>query len=195
MPDETTAATLQWPAVCGWGYNCLGLDLEVLVRVFAMTVIWAGASLGLGVASVHSQSLGELAAKEKERRKGDTTRVVTEEDLAKRSRAGRTNTSATPSESPSTATPAASPGGKTDDEKRAEARKAWEQRRQQTEAEIEQLTKQIADLQQSLGDTSVSQFGPGRARAAEQLQQAQDKLTAARQRLEDFDEERRRQGF
>jgi hypothetical protein len=168
------------------------------VRVCAMAVIWAGVSLGLGAASVQSQSLGEIAAKQKEQRKGDTTRVVTEEDLAKGNRAGRTNVSAAgaaaPSESPA-ASPGASPAGKSDDDKRADARKAWEERRKQTEAEIEQLSKQADELERSLGDFRVSRVGPNRARAAEQLQQAKDKLAAARQRLDDLDEERRRAGY
>jgi hypothetical protein len=166
------------------------------VRVCAMAVIWAGVSLGLGAASVQSQSLGEIAAKQKEQRKGDTTRVVTEEDLAKGNRAGRTNApaAAASSESPA-AGPAASPAGKSDDDKRADARKAWEERRKQTEAEIEQLSKQADELERSLGDFRVSRVGPNRARAAEQLQQAKDKLAAARQRLDDLDEERRRAGY
>jgi len=168
------------------------------VRVCTVAVIWAGVSLGLGAASVQSQSLGELAAKEKERRKGETTRVVTEEDLAKGNRAGRANApaaeTAAPSGSPAAA-PGAAPAGKTDDEVRAEARKAWEQRRQATETEIEQLAKQTDDLERSLGDFRVSRVGPGRARAAEQLQQAKDQLAAARQRLDDLVEEGRRAGY
>jgi ElaB/YqjD/DUF883 family membrane-anchored ribosome-binding protein len=155
-------------------------------------------SLGLGAANVQSQSLGELAAKEKERRKGDTGRVVTEEDLAKGNRSGRANVPAAGTTAPgesAAAAPAASPTGKTDDEVRAEARKAWEQRKQQTQTEIDQLTKQTEDLERSLGDFRVSRVGPGRARAAEQLQQAKDQLAAARQRLDDLDEEGRRAGY
>ena len=168
------------------------------MRVFAMAVMWAGVSLGLGVSHVQSQSLGELAAKEKERRKGDTTRVVTEEDLAKQ-RGGRADVRAEGATAPSDSSPApkagASPAEKTDDEKRADARKDWEQRRQQAQTEVDQLTKQVDDLQRSLGDLRYSQLGPGRARNAEQLQQAQDKLASARQRLDDLDEERRRNGY
>ena len=171
------------------------------MRLFAMAVIWTGVSLGLGAASAQSQSLGEVAAKEKERRKGDTTRVVTEDDLAKHKGSGRTATSAegtaasSEGDSHSAAGASATPGAKSEEDVRAAARKDWEQRRQQTEQEIDQLTKQADELQRMLSDARYAQFGPGRARNVEQLQQAQDKLAAARQRLDNLDEERRRQGY
>jgi hypothetical protein len=175
--------------------------VEVRVRLFAIAVIWTGVIVGLGAASVQSQSLGEVAAKEKERRKGDTTRVVTEDDLTKHKGSAPTatpaegTTASSTGDSRSAAAASATPGGKSEEDVRAEARKDWEQRRQRTEQEIDQLTKQAEDLQRAVGDPRTVMYGPNRARAAEQHQQAQDKLAAARQRLDDLDEERRRQGY
>jgi chromosome segregation ATPase len=165
-----------------------------------MTVatVLAGFCVGLGVGSVSAQSLGDLAEREKARRKGESKRVITDEDLAKGSRttkaaaddgaAGDTGTAAAKEAGPASK-------GPSEEERREQARKAWEERRKKAEDEVAQLTKQVDELQQQVSDQRVYQLGPNRARRLDDLQQAQDRLAAAQQRLDDLEDERRREGY
>jgi ElaB/YqjD/DUF883 family membrane-anchored ribosome-binding protein len=151
------------------------------------------------------QSLGEIAAREKERQQkvkkktGGAAHVITEDDLRGRgagtySQPG-TGTAGTPSASPS---PGASPGAekaKTDDEIRAEQEKAWRDRLQQAQEEVTRLSTGVEGLQRDLGDPSVGVYGPGRAKAVSRLEEAQKQLAAAKQRVEDLTEEGRRNRF
>jgi hypothetical protein len=169
------------------------------VRAFVTLLIGTSIGLGLGATSVFSQSLGEVAAREKERRKGETKRVVTEEDLAKGSR--RTpateadSGAAASSDGSSRSTAGAAASVTPEKDPRAEAQKDWEKRRQQAEDEVARLTKQVDELQQAVGDQRVYQYGASRTRRLEELKQAQDKLAAAQQKLDDLEEERRREGY
>jgi hypothetical protein len=160
------------------------------MRASVTLLIGTSIGLGLGATSVYSQSLGEVAATEKERRKGEAKRVVTEEDLAKGSRrapATEADSGATASSAAASDTPEKDP--------RAEAQKNWEKRRQQADDEVARLTKQVDELQQSVGDQRAYQYGANRTRRLGELKQAQDKLAAAQQKLDDLEEERRREGY
>jgi ElaB/YqjD/DUF883 family membrane-anchored ribosome-binding protein len=169
------------------------------MRASVTLLIGASIGLGLGATSVYSQSLGEVAATEKERRKGEAKRVVTEEDLAKGSRrapATEADSGATASsDSSSRSTPSAAASDTPEKDPRAEAQKNWEKRRQQADAEVARLTTRVEELQQAVGDQSVDQYGANRVRRMEELKQAQDKLAAAQQKLDDLEEERRREGY
>lgn len=161
--------------------------------------------VALAAAVVWPQSLGEVAAREKERQEkvkrktGGAAHVITENEL--RGRGAGTysqpgTTSATPSASPS---PGASPGAekpKTADEVRADQTKAWRERLQQAQEEVTRLSGIVDGVQRDLADnTSVAVYGPGRARMLNQLDEAQKALAAARQKVDDIQEEGRRMGL
>jgi hypothetical protein len=151
------------------------------------------------------QSLGEIAAREKERQQkvkkktGGAAHVITEDDLRGRgagtySQPGA-GTAATPSASPS---PGASPGAekaKTDDEIRAEQEKAWRDRLQQAQDEVTRLSGIVDGLQRDLGDATVGVYGVGRAKMLNRMDEAQKALAAAKQRAEDLQEEGRRNRY
>jgi hypothetical protein len=161
--------------------------------------------VALAAAVVWPQSLGEVAAREKERQEkvkrkaGGAAHVITENEL--RGRGAGTysqpgTTSATPSASPS---PGASPGAekpKTADEVRADQTKAWRERLQQAQEEVTRLSGIVDGVQRDLADnTSVAVYGPGRGRMLNQLDEAQKALAAARQKVDDIQEEGRRMGL
>jgi len=159
----------------------------------------------LAAAVAWPQSLAEVAAREKERQEkvkrkaGGAAHVITEDDLRGRgagtySQPGA-GSSATPAASPS---PGASPGAekqKTDDEIRAEQEKAWRERLQQAQDDVTRLSAGIDGLQRDLGDPSVGTYGAGRARMISRLEEAQKQLAAAKQKVEDLQEEGRHSRF
>jgi hypothetical protein len=161
-------------------------------------------TLALTAAVAWPQSLGEVAAREKERQEkvkrktGGAAHVITEEDLRGRgagtySQPGAGST-ANPTASPS---PGASPGApqKTDDEIRADQEKAWRERLQQAQEEVTRLQTGVDNLQRDLGDATVGVYGAGRAKAISRLEEAQKMLGAAKQKVEDLQEEGRRSRF
>jgi hypothetical protein len=160
-------------------------------------------AFALAAAVAWPQSLGEIAAREKERqekvkKKSGAAHVITEDDL--RGRGAGTysqpgSDAASPTASPS---PGASPGAakpKTDDELRAEQEKAWRERLQQAQEDVTRLQTGVDNLQRDLGDPSVGVYGAGRARAISRLEEAQKQLAAAKQKVEDLQEEGRRSRF
>jgi hypothetical protein len=162
--------------------------------------------LALAAAVVWPQSLGEVAAREKERQEkvkrkaGGPAKVITENDLRGRgagtySQPGATS-AATPSASPS---PGAAPGAekpKTADEVRADQTKAWRERLQNAMEEVTRLSGIVDGVQRDLADNStVAVYGPGRTRMLNQLDEAQKALATARQKVDAIQEEGRRMGL
>jgi len=149
------------------------------------------------------QSLGEVAAREKERRKGKTDHVITDEDLRKaHSRATDDSEAATTSDS--AAKPDSTPKAdsatsgkkeKTEEELRADRQKAWQERRNKADEDVKRLSKEIEDLQRTAGNRRTYQYDPNRAQALDRLEAAKTELQAAQQRLDDLEDERRREGF
>jgi hypothetical protein len=162
-------------------------------------------AVALSAAIAWPQSLAEVAAREKERQEkvkkktGGAAHVITEDDLRGRgagtySQPGA-STTAPPSARPS---PGASPGAekpKTDDEIRAEQEKAWRERFQQAQDEVTRLSGIVDGLQRDLGDPSMGVYGAGRAKTLNRMDEAQKALAAAKQRVEDLQEEGRRNRF
>jgi hypothetical protein len=173
--------------------------MRVLTRSFLIVC-----SFALAAAVAWPQSLGEIAAREKERQEqvkrktGGKAHVITEDDLRGRgagtySQPGA-GTAANPTASPSPgASPAAPP--KTDDEIRADQEKAWRDRLQQAQEDVTRLSAGVEGLQRDLADPSVGVYGAGRARAVSRLEEAQKQLAAAKQKVEDLTEEGRRSRF
>jgi len=173
--------------------------MRVLTRSFLIVC-----SFALAAAVAWPQSLGEIAAREKERQEqvkrktGGKAHVITEDDLRGRgagtySQPGA-GTAANPTASPSPgASPAAPP--KTDDEIRADQEKAWRDRLQQAQEDVTRLSAGVEGLQRDLADPSVGVYGAGRARAVSRLEEAQKQLAAAKQKVEDLQEEGRRSRY
>ncbi len=166
------------------------------MRVLLMVTVFLLVDLGVSPLAVRGQSLTEAAAKEKERRAGKTTRVITDDDLAK------AHQNAPPAEE-APAAAAATPGAaasptatpKNDSELRAERRKAWSDRREAAEKELTALNQRIQELQRITSDRRVYAYDPNRAKALQELKESQEKLPAAQQKLDDLVEEGRREGF
>lgn len=173
--------------------------MRLVTRSFLIVSAFA-----LAAAVAWPQSLGEIAAREKERQEkvkrkaGGAAHVITEDDLRGRgagtySQPGA-GTSASPTASPSPgASPAAPP--KTDDEIRADQEKAWRDRLQQAQEEVTRLSGIVDGLQRDLGDATVGVYGAGRAKMITRMDEAQKMLAAAKQKVDDLQEEGRRSRF
>ncbi|MGE0452183.1 MAG: hypothetical protein AB7O37_06700 [Vicinamibacteria bacterium] len=161
-----------------------------------------------GASAVSAQSLAEAAAKEKARRKGNVTKVVTDQELRG---AGRHLTSldggapvGEPSPAPA-AEGASAPedGARTlsaEDQAREDARreanqKAWRQRLQQATAQVTALESEIQLLENSTADMSGNIYSPSRAQQAQRLEAAKGELETARRNLETVQDEGRRNSF
>ena len=152
-----------------------------------------------------AQSLGELAAREKERRKGLTARLYTDEDLRHTSQQQANYTSSAAAD-PATALPvvaggvaAAVPkegeGAKSEDDLRAERAKAWRESLQKARDDVTRLSADIERLQLGLNDLSQNLYGAGRRAQIDRLEEAKGQLAAAQQSVGDIEEEGRRSSF
>ncbi|HWX24655.1 MAG TPA: hypothetical protein VN083_06405 [Vicinamibacteria bacterium] len=156
-------------------------------------------SVLMAPAVLPAQSLAEVAAKEKEKKKNSKApKVYTEADL-KRAGGGTASApdgqSATPAADATAKTEAAKPEKeKTDDERRADATAAW--RKKLDKAREEQAINQKAadDLQASLNE-STAFYSPSRQRAMDQLDEVKNKLAQATQTIADLEDEGRRNGY
>lgn len=154
-------------------------------------------------ADASAQSLAEIAAKQKERRKGKSTRVFTEEDLKKGPARGFT--SGDPSESAGeggSPVPTAAPEGggaqapqKSEDELRAERQTAWREKLQKSRDNVTQLTAEVSRLEAALNDLTVPVYGATRNARVEAHQKAKQQLAAAQQAVTDLEEEGRRNAY
>jgi hypothetical protein len=170
------------------------------VRALMIAVVFLLLDLSVGPVVVRGEDLAKAAAREKERRAGTSGRVITEDDLAKAHQSAQpadesADQAGAASEASSSAATSGSPQAKSEEELRAERAKAWRERHDKLEQTIAQLEERIQQLQQTTGDRRVYQYGPNRARQIEALRQAEEQLALEKQRLEDLDEEGRREGF
>jgi hypothetical protein len=160
-------------------------------------VLSAAALLGAPAASQGwAQSLVELAAKEKERRKSSPdAKTYTEEDLR---RAGRRagSSPATASAEPQAQTPAnaAQAAGsqtpeKTEEEIRAEEQEAWRKKLQEANEEAAALRERIDMLQTSLNDLSQNLYSAGRLNKMKRLEKAKQDLAQVEQRIQQLEAE------
>jgi hypothetical protein len=178
-------------------------------RLFAAgivaTVLWAA----LPALADAPPSLGEVAAKEKGKKKG---KPYTEDDLRNPRRGGSysqpaaeggstaasgTTGAAGEKKPEGTASPAAgaTPKPKTEDEVRAEAETAWREKLAQAQADVATWTSEVNRLQATLSDSSMPMYGPGRAARADALENAKRQLAAASNSVETLTEEGRRNRY
>jgi hypothetical protein len=169
------------------------------------TLLVSALAIALGASSAPCQSLAEAAAKEKERRKTvKPTKTITEAELhggtaasvpaapAAETDAKAADAKPTDGSSPK---PGASPKEKTEEEIRADQIKNWKAKVDQTQAEIDRIQADIDKTQAALGDLSGPVYGGTRAAQMSRLETAQKSLAAAKQMMEDLQEEGRRNRY
>jgi hypothetical protein len=169
-------------------------------------VVLLAGILGVTGAWAADQSLGELAAREKERKArdgGKPPKVYTEYDL-RGAGSGTVSQPGAEQAAPAEAAPktAAAPGDaaaaeapKTEEEQRAEQEQNWRQRRQEAQAEVDRLQKRADEIQGALNDLTQNLYGGTRTAQLTQLEQTQKDLAAAQRKVADLDEEGRRSRY
>jgi len=148
-------------------------------------------------------SLGEVAARDKNKKKG---KPITEADLYKAGRKGtfsnpgaeNTNAVATGTEEQkpegaATGAPGAKP--KTEDELRAEQTTAWRAKLEKARADVTRLQDEIGKHEAALGDPSGYLYSSGRAARVERLEAAKRELATAQQQVTALEDEGRRSGL
>ncbi len=161
----------------------------------------------LAPAGLLAQSpLAEAAEKEKERRKtAAAAKSFTDEDLRHAGQKGTysepasdaTGTNASPDQASKDKAPNApgtKPKEKTEDEIRADKSKDWHKRLDKARADVESLTKAVAEMEALVADPYASN-SPARARLIAEKEQKQKELAAANQSRATIEDEGRRNGF
>ena len=170
--------------------------------LFAVAVVGALAWMPSPARADAPPSLGEIAAREKNKKKG---KPITEEDLRSHRTGG---TVSQPSGAAGSATPTASPspgaaGEKkdgaekppTEDELFQAAQKAWQEKMTQAQSDVTNWTGEVARIQAALNDNTGPMYGAGRAARADSLENAKRQLAAAQTTLENLQEEGRRNRY
>jgi hypothetical protein len=152
-------------------------------------------------------SLGEIAAREKNKKKG---KPITEEDLRNRRRGGTvsqpgggggsaTATSASPAPGAEKAGATAGAGAAekppTEEEAFEAAQTAWREKLTAAQSEVTNWTGEVARLQGALNDNTGPLYGPGRQARVEAVENAKRQLAAATTTLENLQEEGRRNRY
>ena len=159
-------------------------------------------ALALGVAaSSDAQSLSALAKQEKQRRAkaksaGAAPAKAYTDDGGTLTTASTATTTTEGAPSTTTGAASAAAGGKkekTPQELAAEAQAAWTKKVADTNAEIADLEKVIANNEANLA--SMINVTPARANLATRVDADKQKLVQLRQKLVDLEEERRRAGL
>jgi hypothetical protein len=180
-----------------------------MTRVIAVWLATLGMLLPQAVAA---QSLAEVAAKEKQRRKKveTPTTTYTERDLG---RAGRpsgafpaaSDTSAQPAEGSEGAQPAdaaedasstqSNEPEKTEEEIHAEAEKAWREKLEQAQEWRDKLAASLKEINDSIGNLGGQPYGSARQNKMAQLEEVKGQLAEAEQDLANLQEEGRRNRY
>lgn len=171
-----------------------------------MRILPIAAFTALAIAAVPtlapSQSLGEVAAKEKEKKKNKPKGTVYSEDDVKRAgtKSGTFSTPQGPADSAdapktdATATADGKKGEKSEEDAKQERATAWRKRLDKAHEEVSRLQKAVDDISASLGQ-STSYYTPSRAKAMSDLDDAKAKLAQATQAVAELEDEGRRQGL
>jgi hypothetical protein len=166
-----------------------------------MAPVLVAAALLAAPAVLTAQSLGEVAAKEKERRDKSTkpAKSYNENDLRSGGTLSGSSGDTTPAAQPSPgASPAASAEGapaEVSDEQRQENQKAWQANRARVQSEIVRINASIASFQARLNDNTGPMYGPGRQSVAENLERAKADLVRAQADLDTIEAEGRTNGY
>ncbi len=162
--------------------------------------------VGLALAAAplaSAQSLGEVAAKDKDKKKSG--KVYTEDDLRGGRHSGTVSNPAAVDTTAPAATDAKDEGKKaesatgekpkTEDELRAEKIKDWRTRVEKAQGDVVRLTADADRLQAALNDISGPIYGPGRAARQQALDETKKSLAAAQQQVVDLQEEGRKNRY
>lgn len=167
------------------------------MRILPAVALVAGALL-LAPAASSAQILGEVAAKEKAKKK-TPAKVYTEDDLRRAGGGHLSQPAATPAaaDSPSPAKGASAPGAKpkSEEEQRAEAQKAWRAKLDKAQKDVTDLTKVVSDLEAAAGDVRGALYSPARGKLLSDLEEAKKQLAATKQTAADLEEEGRRNRY
>jgi len=151
-------------------------------------------------------SLGEIAAREKNKKKG---KPITEDDLRSR-RTGGTVSQPSGAGGSATATPASpAPGAAaekkegagaaekppTDEEAFEAGQTAWREKLTAAQSDVTNWTGEVARMQSALNDNTVPMYGAGRQARVDALENAKRQLAAATTTLENLQEEGRRNRY
>jgi hypothetical protein len=166
-------------------------------------------------AGAFSQSMGEVAAKERERREKaragkPAPKVITEEDLRSVNRPkGTISNMGAPEGSPEVAaspeagaspapgaTPApGAPAEKTGEELRADRQGDWRERLQRAQIDVQNLSARAEQLQIKVNDVSGNIYSASRANLVSELESTKTLLATARVTLANLEDEGRRNGY
>ena len=171
------------------------------------------AALAVLAGSAGAQSLGEIAARTKEKEKKGA-KVYTESDLRGRPGAGTVSQPEGPGTVAAADAPkpegtagegekkpegaAAAPAGekpKTEEELKAEAQTEWRTRKTKADEDVSRLSADVAKLQTMLGDLSGPMYGGGRTALLSRMEETKKQLATAQQTADDLAEEGRRKGY
>lgn len=153
---------------------------------------------GAGSAAAFQEpSLGEIAKREKKRRKavaatGVPTRTITDANLGSSPGAVPAGEAGTAEAAP-TASPGASPE-KPDDQLRAEKRAELQQKVDEQKARMDKVRTLMADAQAELNDAANQTVGGRRGALMKLLDDGRAELAACEQRIAEVEEEARRAG-
>jgi hypothetical protein len=164
-----------------------------------------------------AQSLGEAAARERDKKKGKTTKPYTESDLRRAGGPGTLSittgpdgaTEAVPAADgqapPAGEGQAAAPGAegqaakpanqKSEEQQKAEAQDAWRKKLEKARSDAEIIRAQVNTIQTDLNDTSVSFYGTRRTKMLELLEANKQKLAAKEQEITQLEDEGRRNNY
>jgi hypothetical protein len=168
-----------------------------------MASVLVAAALLAAPAVLTAQSLGEVAAKEKERRDKSTkpAKSYTENDLRSGGTLSGSSGDATPAAEPSpSASPTAEGGAAAATSEPSEAQreadqKAWHANRARAQSEIARISAAIVSFQARLNDNTGPMYGPGRQSVAENLERAKADLVKAQATLDTLDAQGRTNGY
>jgi len=164
-----------------------------------MASVLVAAALLAAPAVLTAQSLGEVAAKEKERREKSTkpAKAYNENDLRSGGTVSNASDGGTPAAAASPgATPAAGEAAAEETEAQREAaQKAWQANRDRIQGEITRINTSINSLQARLNDNTVPMYGPGRQSVADNLERAKADLVRAQADLDANEAEGRKNGY
>jgi len=159
--------------------------------------VLVAAALLAAPAVLTAQSLGEVAAKEKERRDKSTkpAKAYNENDLRS---GGTVSNSSEPAAQPSPgASPAAgeaAPAERSEEQREAD-QKAWQANRARIQNEITRINASINSFQARLNDNTGPMYGPGRQAVVDNLERAKADLVRAQADLDANEAEGRTNGY
>jgi hypothetical protein len=179
------------------------------MRIHVLAAVAAAALLTPALSP--AQSMGEAAAREKEKREKAAAKppakVITEDDLRKTRTGTQEFVTATGATAAGTAKPAegtkpapdASPAaGATapaSAEERAKLQAEWREALGVAQGDVTRVQAEIARLERALADNTIDQYAASRATAAQRLDEAKKLLVEAQSRVTKLQDQGRAAGF